>query len=69
MLNHYLDIGKNQIEIARLLKWNKYSISKELKRDILNGEYFSSVIQSNYFQMRLCSKPKGKNVIYFCINM
>lgn len=62
MLNHYLDIGKNQIEIARLLKWNKSSISRELKMDILKGEYFSSVIQSNYFQMRFCSKPKEKNM-------
>ena len=60
MIKHYLDIGKNQTEIAILLKRNKSSISRELKRNNLNGEYFPCDAQTSYFQRRLCCKPKKK---------
>lgn len=40
MIKHYLDIGKNQLEIAVLLRRSKSSISRELKRNSLKGEYF-----------------------------
>lgn len=50
MIKHFLDIEKNQTEIAILLKRNKSSISRELKRNNINGEYFPCEAQSSYFK-------------------
>lgn len=51
---------KNQAEIAILLSQNKSSISRELKRNNINGEYFPCESQSTYVQRRLYYKPKKK---------
>ena len=58
MIKGYVDIGKNQSEIAILLGRNKSSISKELKRNSLNGEYFPCDAHSIYLHRRLRCKPK-----------
>lgn len=70
MIKHYLDISKNQSEIAMLLKRNKSSISRELKRNSINGEYLPCDAQSSYFHRRLCCKPKKKldnQIVYTCV--
>lgn len=60
IIKHYLDIGKNQSEIAILLRRNKSSISRELKRNSLNGEYFPCDAHSLYRHRRHSCKPKKK---------
>lgn len=70
MIKHYLDIGKNQTEISMLLNRNKSSISRELKRNNINGEYFPCEAQYSYVQRRLCCKPKKKlenPTLYKCV--
>lgn len=70
MIKHYIDIGKNQSEIALLLKRNKSSISRELIRNNINGEYLPCDVQSSYLQRRLCCKPKKKldnQIVYKCV--
>lgn len=70
MIKHYLDIRKNQTEIAMLLNRNKCSISRELKRNNCNGEYFPCEAQSSYVQRRTYCKPKKKlenPVLYKCV--
>jgi IS30 family transposase len=70
MIKHYIDIGKNQSEIAILLGRSKSSISRELKRNSLNGEYFPCDAQSLYLRRRILCKPKRKldnPDIYKCV--
>ena len=70
MIKHYIDIGKNQSEIALLLKRNKSSISRELIRNNINGEYLPCDVQSNCLQRKLCCKPKKKldnQIVYKCV--
>lgn len=70
MIKHYIDIGKNQSEIAILLKRNKSSISRELKRNSINGDYLPCDAQSSYMHRRLCCKPKKKldnRIVYKCV--
>lgn len=57
---HYLDIGKKQSEIAILLGRNKSSISRELKRNSLNGKYFPCDAHSLYRYRRNSCKPSKK---------
>ena len=70
MIKHYLDIGKNQTEIAMLLNQNKSSISRELKRNNIDEEYFPCEAQYSYIQRRLCCKSKKKlenPTLYKCV--
>lgn len=70
MIKHYLDIGKNQTEIAILLKRNKSSISRDLKRNNLDGKYFPCDAQSIYYKRRLYCKPRKKldnPILYNCV--
>lgn len=70
MIKHYVDIGKKQSEIAILLGHNKSSISRELKRNSLDGEYFPCDAHSLYLQRRTLCKPKRKldnPDIYKCV--
>ena len=70
MIKHYLDIGKNQTEIAMLLNRNKSSISRELKRNNIDEEYFPCEAQYSYIQRRLCCKSKKKlenPTLYKCV--
>lgn len=72
MIKHYIDIGKNQSEIALLLKRNKSSISRELIRNNINGEYLPCDVQSSYLKRRLCCKPKKKldnQIVYKCVKI
>ena len=39
LLKHYMDIGLNQSEVPTKLGRNKSSISRELKRNSLQGSY------------------------------
>lgn len=58
LIKHYIDLGKNQSEIAILLLGrNKSSISREFKRNGLNGEYFPWDVQSLYLHRRILCKP------------
>ena len=47
MIKHYIDIGKNQSEIAILLGRSKSSTSRELKRNSLNGN--TSLVMPSLF--------------------
>ena len=60
MIRYYFDLGKNQSEIAKLLGKSRSSISRELKRNSIDGEYFPCDANSTYLYRRRNHKPKKK---------
>lgn len=59
-LKHFLDIGKNQIEISILLGRNKSSISKEIRRNNQNGEYIPCEAHAIYKKRRFYCRSRKK---------
>lgn len=60
MLKHYIDIGKNQTEIATLIGKNRSSISRELRRNKQNGDYIPCEAHAIYKKRRFSCKPRKK---------
>ena len=60
MIRHYFDLGKNQSEIAKLLGRSRSSISREFKRNSIDGEYFPCDAHSAYLYRRRNCKPNKK---------
>ena len=56
----YLNLGWNLSKIAKELNRNKSSISREIKRNNLNGRYKAHVAQDKYENRRVKCKPHGK---------
>lgn len=61
LLKHYLDIGKKQSEIAKILNRNKSSISREISRNTnRDGFYLPCDAQGYYKNRRSECHPKKK---------
>lgn len=56
----YLNLGWSLSKIAKELNRNKSSISREIKRNNLNGRYKAHVAQDKYENRRVKCKPHGK---------
>lgn len=56
----YLNLGWSLSKIAKELNRNKWSISREIKRNNLNGRYKAHVAQDKYENRRVKCKPHGK---------
>ena len=56
----YLNLGWSLSKIAKELNRNKSSISREIKRNNLNGRYKAHVAQDIYENRRVKCKPHGK---------
>ena len=56
----YLNLGWSLSKIAKELNRNKSSISREIKRNNLNGIYKSHIAQDKYENRRVKCKPHGK---------
>ena len=64
----YLNLGWNLSKIAKELNRNKSTISREIKRNIINGKYSAHIAQSNYESRRVKCKPYGKKIDTSLIN-
>lgn len=60
LLKHYMDIGLNQSEVATKLGRNKSSISRELKRNSVEGSYLPCDAQALYATGRKACRPHKK---------
>ena len=56
----YLNLGWSLSQIAKELNRNKSSISREIKRNNLNGTYKAHIAQDKYEIRRIKCKPYGK---------
>lgn len=56
----YLNLGWSLSKIAKELNRNKSSISREIKRNNLNGRYKAHVAQDKYENRKVKCKPHGK---------
>lgn len=56
----YLNLGWSLSKIAKELNRNKSSISREIKRNNLNGKYSAHIAQDKYEIRRTKCKPYGK---------
>ncbi len=57
----YLKLGWSLSKIARELNRDKSSISREIKRNNLNGKYTAHIAQDQYEIRRIKCKPYGKS--------
>ena len=64
----YLNLGWNVSKIAKELNRNKSTISREIKRNIINGKYSAHIAQNNYESRRVKCKPYGKKIDTSLIN-
>ena len=60
LLKHYMDIRLNQSEVATKLGRNKSSISRELKRNSVEGSYLPCDAQALYATRRKACRPRKK---------
>ena len=56
----YLNLGWSLSKIAQELGRNKGSISREIKRNNLNGMYSAHIAQESYEKRRMKCRPHGK---------
>ncbi len=56
----YLNLGWNLSKIAKELGRNKGTISREIKRNKLNGKYRAHIAQESYENRRIKCRPNGK---------
>ena len=56
----YLNLGWSLSKIAKELNRNKSSISREIRRNYLNGKYTAHIAQDKYEIRRTKCKPYGK---------
>lgn len=64
----YLNLGWNVPKIAKELNRNKSTISREIKRNIINGKHSAHIVQDNYEARRMKCKPYGKKTDGSLIN-
>ena len=56
----YLNLGWSLSKIAKELGTNKWTISREIKRNNLNGKYSAHIAQESYEKRRMKCRPCGK---------
>ena len=56
----YLNLGWSLSKIAKELGRNKGTISREIKRNTLNGKYSAHIAQESYEKRRMKCRPCGK---------